>query len=161
MLKESIKKLWSKERGETPFIIFTAFTFSLLIARVWSILTGAYKVQTLSGNPVTIIGTNLIIGGLHIHHITYGVICLAVAGLMSIYYEDKYFLRISAAVYGVGIGLIVDELGFIVEGLVVYSPQNLIPHYIIALLVLGFIGMLIYFPSFRREMKKRKIKMIK
>ena len=157
MLKELILKLWSKERSDTPFLIFISFTLSLLVARSWVILTGAYKLQTLGKNPI-MIGPVLVIGGFHIHHITYGVLLLAIAGLMAIYYKDKKFMNISAIFYGAGLGLIIDELGFIVEGLSTYHPDNLLPKYIIFILILGIIGALVYFPSFKKGIKMNKIK---
>jgi len=157
MLRKIVLKLWEKERGDTPFLIFISFTISLLVARMWVILTGAYNVQDTSGS-ITRIGSNLIIGGLHVHHITYGFVFLATAGLMAIYYKDKTFIRASAILYGIGLGLIVDEIGLVIEGIALYHPENLMPPYIIAILVGGFIASLAYLPSFRREMKKEKIK---
>lgn len=157
MLRKIVLKIWEKERGDTPFIIFFSFTISLFVARMWVILTKAHEIEKIY-EGITVIGSNLIIGGFHIHHITYGVILLSVAGLMSIYYTDKTFLRISAVFYGVGLGLIVDELGLIVEGLSLYPPDNLFPAHIVAILVGGLIGMFVYFPSFRNELKKEKIK---
>lgn len=158
MLRRIVLRLWEKERGDTPFLIFISFTVSLFIARMWVILTGAYNVEEITGS-ITRIGGNLIIGGLHIHHITYGFIFLAVAGLMAIYYKDKTFIRTSAILYGIGLGLVVDEIGLTIEGLALYHPENLLPPYIIAIMVAGFLAALVYLPSFRREMKKEKIKL--
>ncbi|UCD04521.1 MAG: hypothetical protein JSW73_02730 [Candidatus Woesearchaeota archaeon] len=157
MIRKLVLKLWEKERGDTPFLIFASFTISLFIARAWVILTGAYEVKEVC-DTITKVAGNLIIGGLHIHHITYGVILLSIAGLMSIYYKDKNFIRASAILYGAGLGLIIDQLGLAIEGLALYQPENLLPPYIIAIIVAGFLGALAYLPSFRKEMKKEKIK---
>lgn len=53
----------------------------------------------------------LLIRGVHIHHLTYGIIGLAIAGLLSLNaYTWKQKVR-SAVLYGMGLGLAFDEFG--------------------------------------------------
>lgn len=50
------------------------------------------------------------VGGTHIHHFTYGFVLLAVTGFIAIT-RDGPSPRIIALIYGIGLGLAVDEAG--------------------------------------------------
>ncbi|MBS7632251.1 hypothetical protein KEJ15_01320 [Candidatus Bathyarchaeota archaeon] len=57
--------------------------------------------------------TSLIIGGLHIHHFWYGLAMLAVGGWLGISYESERINRLAAVLFGLGGGLIGDEVGLL------------------------------------------------
>ena len=58
----------------------------------------------------------MVLGGFHIYHITYGVLFVLIAAWLSIKYKGDILPRISAILFGAGLGLILDELGFIIDG---------------------------------------------
>ena len=55
----------------------------------------------------------LIGNGIHIHHFWFGIALLAIGGWLGISYNDKDTDRLAAILYGVGGGLIVDEVGLL------------------------------------------------
>ena len=55
----------------------------------------------------------LVSGGLHIHHFWFGLILLAIGGWLGINYKHKVIDIVAAILYGVGGGLIVDEVGLL------------------------------------------------
>jgi hypothetical protein len=57
--------------------------------------------------------TVFISGGIHIHHFWYGLALLAVGGWLGISYSDNEIDPLAAILYGVGGGLIVDEVGLL------------------------------------------------
>jgi hypothetical protein len=60
-------------------------------------------------NPHVVIVT----GGIHFHHFWYGLIMVAVAGWAAIVYALPAYKRIYAVVFGLGSGLIGDEVGLL------------------------------------------------
>lgn len=57
--------------------------------------------------------TVLISGGYHIHHYWYGLIILAIGGWLGISYENERVNRVAAILFGVGGGIIGDEVGLL------------------------------------------------
>jgi hypothetical protein len=55
----------------------------------------------------------LVGGGLHIHHFWFGIALLAVGGWLGISFNNKDIDMVAAIIYGVGGGLIVDEVGLL------------------------------------------------
>jgi hypothetical protein len=55
----------------------------------------------------------LLTGGLHIHHFWFGLIFLAIGGWLGINYNSKGISIAAAILYGVGGGLIMDEVGLL------------------------------------------------
>jgi multisubunit Na+/H+ antiporter MnhG subunit len=58
-------------------------------------------------------GIVLISGNLHIHHFWFGIALLAIGGWAGISYNHKEIDMLAAIIYGVGGGLIVDEVGLL------------------------------------------------
>jgi hypothetical protein len=58
-------------------------------------------------------GVVLISGNLHIHHFWFGIALLAIGGWLGISYNHKEIDMLAAIIYGVGGGLIVDEVGLL------------------------------------------------
>ena len=58
-------------------------------------------------------GAVLISGDLHIHHFWFGIALLATGGWLGISYNHKEIDMVAAIIYGVGGGLIADEVGLL------------------------------------------------
>ena len=53
----------------------------------------------------------LLVGGVHIHHMTYGIFLLAISGLWSLNIEKKRQKVFNAVLFGAGLALSFDEFG--------------------------------------------------
>src|SRR5438445_12810624 len=58
-------------------------------------------------NPTVVVET----GGVHFHHFWYGLIMMSAAGWLGIAYNNQKLERIYALVFGLGAGLLADEVG--------------------------------------------------
>jgi hypothetical protein len=58
-------------------------------------------------------GVVLVSGNLHIHHFWFGIALLAIGGWLGISYNHKEIDMLAAIIYGVGGGLIADEVGLL------------------------------------------------
>lgn len=94
-----MKRLREASRPNLSFIILASFVLSFISARVFTTFF-----------PSTV----LIVGGYHIHHFFYGIILLVIGGWLGINYHEDQVDRIAAILFGVGGGLIGDEIGFII-----------------------------------------------
>ncbi len=139
-----------KKRESVPFLISISFIVAFISARLWVVLLGAANRPPPEG--IIYVGRNVVIGGYHIHHITYGIILICISAWLAINYWSKTIVRISSIMFGAGLGLIVDELGFIIEGIEPYRADREV-FYIAVLIVAGFLS-LVYFPSFYEAMKR-------
>ncbi len=148
-LPVSLKKEFKKNRSSTPFLVSISFTITFVAARLWVILLGANFTST---DATFVVGRNLIIGGYHIHHITYGIVLISIAAWLSINYWSSSIARISSVFFGSGLGFIVDELGFIIEGIEPYQAD--IEVFYIAVFIMGTFLSIVYFPSFYRSVKR-------
>ncbi len=88
-----------RRKKVTPFIIFIFFLLSFFIARMI-----VYLFPKL----------NLFIFKYHIHHFYYGIALLVISNWVALVSDDRVLKRISAALFGVGLGLIADEIGIII-----------------------------------------------
>lgn len=95
----SIKDAFKRRQNEIPFLIFIAFLISFTIARMYVLLD--------LGGPAP--GTKTY----QLHHLYYGIALLIIAGWIAINYRDKSLLRITALIYGSGLGIFFDEIGLI------------------------------------------------
>jgi hypothetical protein len=84
-----------------PFIILVSFLLTFLVARIVSyMMLIADKIPELF----------LYIRGVHIHHLNYGILILAIVGLY-ILLKNNYDKKTVAIIYGIGLGLTFDEFG--------------------------------------------------
>ena len=141
-----------KNRSSTPFLISISFLVSFILSRLWVILLEADKSGTGVGNATFSAGKNLILGGYHIHHITYGIVLMAIAAWLAINYWSSTVARISSVLYGIGLGFIVDEIGFIIGGIEPYRAD--VEVFYIAVLIVGSLLSIVYFPSFYNSIKR-------
>ena len=93
---------WSMQRFEARVHLATVALVSFILA-----FTAARIFTTFFPDRV------LISGGLHIHHFWFGIALMAVGGWLGINYRHKDVDVIAAILYGVGGGLIVDEVGLL------------------------------------------------
>ncbi|MFW5945594.1 MAG: hypothetical protein ACOCTN_01810 [Candidatus Natronoplasma sp.] len=145
-----IKREIFKRRRSTPFLISVSFLASFLTARLWVIYLGASG--AVNSEVSYSVGRNLVMGGYHIHHITYGIVFLAVSAWLAINYWSKTMARISSILYGLGLGLIVDELGFIIGGMRPYQGDTEV--FYVAMGVIATLASIVYFPAFYRAIKR-------
>jgi hypothetical protein len=98
----SIAQQKEELRESTPrglsFLALLSFVTSFVTARAFA---------TLSPNTV------VLSGGIHFHHFWYGLIVLVAAGWAGIVYGLPAYKRIYAVAFGVGAGLIGDEVGLL------------------------------------------------
>ncbi|MFW6176384.1 MAG: hypothetical protein ACOC40_01655 [Thermoplasmatota archaeon] len=147
-----LRKEIYKNRKSTPFLISISFLISFILSRLWVILLEADKSGTTTGNVTYSAGKNLILGGYHIHHIAYGIILVAIAAWLAINYWSNSVARISSILYGIGLGFIVDEIGFVIGGVKPYSSDREV--FFIAVFIVGSFLSVVYFPSFYRAIKR-------
>lgn len=146
-----IKKEIYKNRKSTPFLISISFLISLIASRLWVITLQANRPGSM-GNATYSVGRNLVLGGYHIHHITYGIVLMAIAAWLAINYWSSTVARISSILYGIGLGFIVDEVGFIIGGIEPYQADREV--FYIAVIIVGSLLSIVYFPSFYRSIKR-------
>ncbi len=87
-----------KPRVHLATLALVSFTLSFIVARAF---TYAFPYLVL------------VSGGLHIHHFWFGIALLAAGGWLGINYNHKEIDMLAAILYGVGGGLIVDEIGLL------------------------------------------------
>jgi len=87
-----------KPRVHLATLALVSFTLSFIVARAFTYFF-----------PYVV----LVSGGLHIHHFWFGIALLAAGGWLGINYNHKEIDMLAAILYGVGGGLIVDEIGLL------------------------------------------------
>jgi len=105
--------------------MLVSFLVSFAVARVF---TGFF--------PSTV----LVVQGVHVHHFWYGLALLVVGGWLGINYSDDYIERIAAIIFGVGGGLVGDEIGLLLTFGDYYS--ELTYTFVISLLAFSFMATL-------------------
>jgi hypothetical protein len=128
MTASASEKLQHKPHLSVLALIF--FIFSFAVARTFS-----------SFFPHTV----LISGGLHIHHFWYGIILLAAGGWLGISYNNRTVDRVAAILYGVGGGLIGDEVGL----LLTFQSYTTNLTYTIVIVLLAVVSTLILVNRYR------------
>lgn len=104
--KESMKKILNllkrkKEEKNIEFIIALWYLITFILSR---------SMIYLFGDALPYLFLN--IKGVHIHHFAYGFFLLAIAGYLSLVTNlDLKHKKTVAVIYGVGLGLAIDEFG--------------------------------------------------
>jgi hypothetical protein len=93
-----MKRLRGAEKPNLSFIMLAFFLASFAVARVF---TAFFPVK-------------LEVQGYHVHHFWYGLALLTIGGWLGINYRDDHTERIAAIIFGVGGGLVGDEIGLLV-----------------------------------------------
>ncbi len=134
-----------------PFLVMISFFFSFIMARLWVVVTGA--ASPVYQESATYVGRNLIIKGLHVHHFFYGFALLCVGGWLALNYRQGGARKIAALIYGVGLGCVMDEMGFLLTWGEYWSSLS----YAIALLVGLLFLNVVYFADFWNEVRKNMV----
>jgi hypothetical protein len=92
----------------------------------------------------------IITSGIHIHHFWFGIIRLAVGGWLGINYRHKDIEIAAAILYGVGGGLIVDEIGL----LLTFGDYWTGLTWVILVVMLAVISVLILFTRYRKQIRE-------
>ncbi|MBI4440593.1 hypothetical protein HY639_00345 [Candidatus Woesearchaeota archaeon] len=86
------------EQDVKPFLIFVSFLITFFISRAI-----VYIFPTV----------NLIVFEYHIHHFYYGLILLIVSNYVALLTHQERARRFCAVLYGIGLGLVTDEVGIL------------------------------------------------
>ncbi len=89
----------------------------------------------------------LVSGGIHFHHFWFGILLLAIGGWLGINYNRKEVDMVAAIVYGVGGGLIADEIGLLLTFEDYYSGLT----WTFLLLLLAFVTALLVLRRYRQN----------
>ncbi len=85
-------------KPDLSVLALMSFIASFVVARAFTTLS-----------PRTVVVTS----GLHIHHFWYGIALLVVGGWLGISYHDERIDRFAAIIFGIGGGLVGDEVGIL------------------------------------------------
>ena len=88
----------------------------------------------------------LVSGELHIHHFWFGMLLLVIGGWLGINYTQKEIDMLAAIIYGVGGGLIADEIGLLLTFGNYYSELT----WTFLLLLFSFVSVLILLSKYRQ-----------
>lgn len=148
-----IRKEFSTRGGDARFLVWVAFLLAFAWARTWVTILGK-NAPNLTFHDEIEIGRRIVIAGYHPHHIATGVLLLAIAGWIGIYYSGKQLHRVAGVMYGIGLGLIVDEIGFIVEGMTPYK-DDWEEVFVLATVLAALFMSFVYFPQFWNTLELR------
>ncbi len=141
---------------KAPFLIAASFLTSFIFIRLAVLLAGsaesefaqAAKAGALPGTDFYI-GSNIILFGYHIHHFYFGILFICLAGWLAIVGSNTIKRDYIAIVYGLGLGLFLDEIGLLLTWGDYYSALT----YTISLFVLGIFINILYLGPFWKELK--------
>jgi hypothetical protein len=97
------RNLFHSHLKEIPFIIFLSFFLTFVIARSYIYITNR---DILEFFPFI---DYINIRGIHVHHLSWGIIILAVTGFLALSETKPFQHRRVAIFYGIGLGLTFDE----------------------------------------------------
>jgi hypothetical protein len=123
---QKLEKIEKASKPNLSFIMLTSFLASFTVARVF---TGFFPSSVL------------VVQGIHVHHFWYGLALLAVGGWLGINYSDDNIERLAAIIFGIGGGLVGDEIGLLLTFGNYYS--ELTYTFLIALLTFSFMAALL------------------
>lgn len=105
------------------FIVFVSFAVGFIGARTVVVAAGLVGEETTSGSFLGLPIHQLDFGALHIHHYFYGFVTLAVVGWIAVF-RDDYSKRLVAVLYGLGMGVFLDEIGMLLTGGAYFSRST-------------------------------------
>jgi hypothetical protein len=147
-----VRNEFATRGGEPRFLMWVSFLVAFVWARTWVLYVGQHAPH-FSTSQVQF-GQYTAVFGYHFHHIVSGVLLLAIVGFILIHYQGKMLLRVMAVLYGVGLGLIVDEIGFIVGGIVPYE-NDFTEVFVLVVVISAIMMSSIYAPSFWVGVERR------
>jgi hypothetical protein len=105
------------------FVVFVSFAAGFVGARAVVVAAGLVGEGTSSGSFLGLPVHQLDFGAIHIHHYFYGFVTLAVVGWIAVF-RDDYSKRVVAVLYGLGMGVFMDEVGMLLTGGAYYSRST-------------------------------------
>jgi len=114
-----VKRLNEASKPNLSFLMLVSFLASFTVARVFTAFF-----------PSSV----LLVQGYHVHHFWYGLGLLAMGGWLGINYRDDQTERIASIIFGVGGGLVGDEIGLLITFGDYYSEVT----YTFVISLLGF-----------------------
>ncbi|MFW6001270.1 MAG: hypothetical protein ACOCQE_02765 [Halanaerobium sp.] len=147
------EQLEDEKDRSIPFIISSSYFLSFIFIRTAVMIAGsagsAASTAAKTGDVNFYIGTNIILFGYHIHHLFIGIILISLAGWFSIVGSNLLSRRDNALIYGIGLGLFMDEIGLLLSWGDYYSSTT----YLLSLFLGGIFLNIIFFPDFWKEMR--------
>ncbi|TDO92142.1 hypothetical protein DFR79_10747 [Halanaerobium saccharolyticum] len=139
--------------GRIPFIISSSYLLTFLFIRLAVMIAGsagsAASTAAKTGDLQFYIGSNIILFGYHIHHLYIGIFLIALAGWFSITRTEFIDRRDNALIYGIGLGLFMDEIGLLLSGGDYWHSTT----YLLSLLLGGIFLNIIFFPDFWKDLR--------
>jgi hypothetical protein len=105
------------------FVVFVSFAVGFVGARAVVVTAGLVGDETSSGSFLGLPIHQLEFGAFHIHHYFYGFVTLDVIGWIAVFREE-YSKRLVAVLYGLGMGVFMDEVGMLLTGGAYYSRST-------------------------------------
>jgi len=118
-----MRRLDKVSKPNLSFIILAFFLVSFVVARVFTAFF-----------PSTVLNVQ----GYHVHHFWYGLALLTIGGWLGINYRDDHADRIAAIIFGIGGGLVGDEIGLLLTFGDYYSEITYT--FVISLLAFAFMA---------------------
>ena len=120
------------------FVVFVSFAVGFVGARAVVVGAGLVGEDTSSGTFLGLPIHQLDFGAVHVHHYFYGFITLAVVGWIAVF-RDDYSKRLVAVLYGLGMGVFMDEIGMLLTEGAYYSRST---YFVVVFFVTVFLAAL-------------------
>lgn len=159
LLSRRINLIRPSEQRPTklPFLIAWSYLLSFLFIRMLVTLVGSADseiARTVKEGSTVInfhLGRNIILFGYHIHHFYFGILLIAIAGWLAITNSSRLTKEKLAVIYGIGLGLLMDEIGL----LLTWGNYASSLSYLLGVLLLGILLNILYFPSFWHKVRSK------
>ncbi|MFW5873560.1 MAG: hypothetical protein ACOCZZ_01655 [Bacillota bacterium] len=142
-----------KKDRSIPFIITSSYLLTFIFIRLAVIIAGsagsAASQAVKDGELMFYVGTNVVLFGYHIHHLFFGILLICLAGWFAITGSNYFSKRDTALMYGIGMGLFMDEIGLILSWGDYWSSTT----YLLVLLLAGIFLNIVYFPDFWADVR--------
>jgi len=126
-----------------PFLIFASFLTTFVVSRVFTYLRPE---------------ANLIIRGIHVHHLSYGIILLSILGYISLVKTLSYYNRVRLSIpFGIALGLAYDEFALWIQLEDVYHSRT---NYDVVLMISLLMLNIIFFADFWKRWGSRIQKLL-
>jgi hypothetical protein len=139
--KNQIKEIYKRGHSqllELQFIITVSFLIAFTASRAIVVAAGESKPSL-----------ELWVWNYHVHHFFFGLLLLSISGWISLVESQKKYKKISAMLYGGGLGLLIDEIGLLLTWGNYWATQS----YIFSVTVI-FIFLSIILYEHNRERKR-------
>lgn len=140
-LKATYQDLILNKRKHVSFWILFSFTPTFIISRLL-----VYVAPELF----------IVVRGTHIHHLTYGIIMLAVAGFLALNIRGEKWRDELSIIYGVGLALSFDEFGMWLR---LQDAYGLRLSYDAVIIILAILINIVYFSKFWKKILLYPIKL--